>query len=29
MKILDWSYMKAFADDKIDVTEKFKLLLEG
>ena len=26
-KILDWSKMKAFADDKIDVTDKLKFLL--
>ena len=26
-KILDWSKLKAFADDKIDVTEKFKFVL--
>ena len=25
-KILDWSYLKAFADDKINVTEKLKLV---
>ena len=27
-KIVDWSKMKAFADDKIHVTEKLKLVLE-
>ena len=27
-KILDWSKLKAIADDKIDVTEKFKFVLE-
>ena len=27
-KILDWSKLKAFADDKINVTEKLKFLLE-
>ena len=27
-KILDWSKLKAFADDKINVTEKLKLILE-
>ena len=27
-KILDWSNLKAFADDKINVTEKMKFLLE-
>ena len=26
-KILDWSKLKAFADDKIDVTEKLKIVL--
>ena len=26
-KILDWSKLKAFADDKIDVTEKLKFVL--
>ena len=28
-KILDWSKLKAYADDKINVTEKLKLFLEG
>ena len=27
-KSLDWSKLKAFADDKIKVTEKLKILLE-
>ena len=27
-KILDWSKLKAFADDKINVTEKLKFVLE-
>ena len=27
-KILDWSKLKAFADDKINVTEKLKFLLQ-
>ena len=27
-KILDWSKMKAFADDKINVTEKLRFVLE-
>ena len=27
-KILDWSKLKAFADDKINVREKLKFLLE-
>ena len=27
-KILDWSKLKAFADDKIKVTEKLKFVLE-
>ena len=27
-KILDWSKLKAFVDDKINVTEKFKFLFE-
>ena len=27
-KILDWSKLKGFADDKINVTEKLKLVLE-
>ena len=27
-KILDWSKFKAFADDKIDVTQKLKFVLE-
>ena len=26
-KILDWSKLKAFADDKINKTEKFKFVL--
>ena len=26
-KILDWSKLKAFADNKIDVTEKLKFVL--
>ena len=26
-KILDWSKLKAFANDKINVTEKFKFVL--
>ena len=26
-KILDWSKLKAFADDKINVTEKWKFVL--
>ena len=26
--ILDWSRLKAFADDKIDVTEKLRFVLE-
>ena len=28
-KILDWSTFKAFADDKINVTEKGKFVLEN
>ena len=27
-KTLDWSKLKAFADDKIDMTEKFKFVLK-
>ena len=27
-KVLDWSKLKAFADHKIDVTEKLKIVLE-
>ena len=27
-KFLDWSRLKVFADDKINVTEKLKLVLE-
>ena len=27
-KILEWSILKAFADDKINVTEKLKYVLE-
>ena len=28
-KILNWSKLKAFADHKINVTEKFKFVLDG
>ena len=27
-KILDWTKLKAFTDDKINVTEKFKLVFQ-
>ena len=29
LTLLDWSKLKAFADDKLNVTEKMKFVLEG